>query len=314
MATTPIVETSELTKSYGRAKAVDKLNLQVEEGEIFGFLGPNGAGKTTTILMLLGLTEPTSGIAKVGGYNSSREPIQVKRIAGYLPEKVGFYEELTARQNIRYTAVLNGLYGESASQKIEELLKVVGLGDVADKKVSKFSRGMKQRLGIADVLVKNPKIVFLDEPTAGLDPQGMNQLLDLIVAMSKERHITIVLSSHQLQQVQRICHRVGIMSKGHLVAAGPVEKLAREALAGGRLRIEAQVSEPTPELLPALKKVKGVFSVETSGDKVFLSCEKDLRSEIARAIIDSNTLLVQMKIQEFPLEDIYMKYFREEGK
>lgn len=313
MSTSLVVETSELSKSYGRVTAVDKLNLRVEEGEVFGFLGPNGAGKTTAILMLLGLTEPTSGLARVCGYNSTREPLKVKRIAGYLPEKVGFYEDLTALRNLRYTAELNGLFGESTSRRISELLEMVGLGEVADKKVSKFSRGMKQRLGIADVLVKDPKVVFLDEPTAGLDPQGMNQLLSLIVAMAKERHITVVLSSHQLHQVQRVCSRVGIMSKGRLVMEGTVEQLGREALAGGRVRIEAQVSQPTPQLLPALKKVRGVLAVETSGDRVFFSCENDLRSEIARAIIDSNTLLVQMKIQEFPLEEIYMKYFREEG-
>ncbi|GFP20332.1 ABC-2 type transport system ATP-binding protein, partial [Candidatus Hakubella thermalkaliphila] len=188
-----VVETVDLTKSYRNVTAVDKLNLRIEEGEIFGFLGPNGAGKTTIVLMLLGLTEPTSGTARVCGHNPTREPLQVKRITGYLPEKVGFYEDLTARQNLAYTTRLNDLADEDASSVINEALNIVGLSDVADQKVGKFSRGMKQRLGIADVLVKHPRMVFLDEPTSGLDPDGANQLLDTIAQMSKEHKITIVL-------------------------------------------------------------------------------------------------------------------------
>jgi ABC-2 type transport system ATP-binding protein len=170
-----IIETKDLVKTYGKFIAVDKLNLHVDEGEVFGFLGPNGAGKTTTILMLLGLTEPTSGKARICGFDSTREPLKVKRITGYLPEKVGFYEDLTARENLDYTAALNGMTREVASRKISELMDMVGLSEMAKHKVGTFSHGMKQRLGIADVMIKDPKVAFFDEPTAGIGPYAYHQ-------------------------------------------------------------------------------------------------------------------------------------------
>ena len=175
-----MVETSNLTKVYGGKTVVDNLNLKVDEGQIYGFLGPNGAGKTTTILMLLGLTNPTSGTASIGGFNSTREALKVKRIAGYIPEKVGFYNDLDARQNLLYTANLNGIFGSKAEQSVNKALEDVGLIDEANKQVSNFSKGMKQRLAIADILVKQPKVAFLDEPTTGIDPAGITQILDLI--------------------------------------------------------------------------------------------------------------------------------------
>ena len=217
------VETVDLTKTYDNTTVVNRLNLRIEEGDIFGFLGPNGAGKTTTILMLLGLTEPTSGIARICGYNSTREPLKVKRISGYVPERVGFYEDLTAHHNLAYTARLNALSEEMVKKRVAESLDWVGLSGVADKRVREFSRGMKQRLAIADILVKTSRIAFLDEPTSGIDPEGVNQLLDLIARIAREREMTIVMSSHQLHQVQRISNRVGIMAKGQMVAEGPLD-------------------------------------------------------------------------------------------
>jgi len=305
-----IIETKDLVKAYGKFIAVDKLNLCVGEGEIFGFLGPNGAGKTTTLLMLLGLTEPTSGTARICGFDSTREPLKVKRITGYLPEKVGFYDDLTARENLDYTAALNGLPREVVSRRIKELLNMVGLSEVAEHKVGTFSHGMKQRLGIADVMIKDPKVAFFDEPTAGIDPEGIEQVLSIITNMAKQK-VTIVLSSHQLHQVQKICTRVGILSKGHLVAEGSVDQLGREKIGGGKFRIEVQVSEPTSKLIKSIKNIKGVTNVEGSGDLLLISCDKDLRPQIARAVVDSDSLLVQMKIEEYGLDDVYMKYFRE---
>jgi ABC-2 type transport system ATP-binding protein len=305
-----IIETKDLVKKYGKLTAVDKLNLVVDEGEIFGFLGPNGAGKTTTILMLLGLTDPTSGTARIGGFDCTREPLKVKRITGYLPEKVGFYEDLTARENLDYTAALNGLSREAASRKISELIDMVGLSEVAEHKVGTFSHGMKQRLGIADVMIKDPKVAFFDEPTAGIDPEGIEQVLTLIKNMAR-RKVTIVLSSHQLHQVQKVCNRVGILSKGQLVAEGSIDQLGRETIGGGKFRIEVQVSKPTTKLAKSIKSIKGVTNMETSGDLLLISCDKDLRPQIARAIVDSDSLLIQMKIEEYGLDDIYLKYFRE---
>lgn len=310
MSTQIAVETEELTKKYGSFTAVDKLNLRIEKGEAFGFLGPNGAGKTTTILMLLGLTEPTSGSARVFGYNSTREPLKVKRIVGYMPEKIGFYEDLTARQNLKYTAQLNGLTGAEASQRIDQLLEMVGLADDADKVVHKFSHGMKQRLGIADMLIKEPEVVFLDEPTAGIDPKGIDQILGIISGMAK-RGITIILSSHQLPQVQKVCTRVGILAKGRLVAEGSVDRLGREAVAGGRFRVDVQVAEPNTKLVKSLRQIRGVLNVEKSGNSLLVSCDADLRPQIAKAIVESGGSLIGMKIEEYGLEEIYRKYFRE---
>jgi ABC-2 type transport system ATP-binding protein len=306
-----VVETIDLTKAYKKTTVVDKLNLRIEEGDIFGFLGPNGAGKTTTILMLLGLTEPTSGAARVCGYNSTREPLKVKRVSGYVPEKIGFYEELTARYNLTYTARLNGLSEELAMKRVSEALDIVGLSAVIGRRVQEFSRGMKQRLAIADVLVKMPQVAILDEPTAGIDPEGVREMLDLIAKIAKERKMTIILSSHQLQQVQHICNRVGIMSKGRMVAEGPLDQLGREAFEGGRFKIELQLAEITSSLVDCIKQIEGVVGVERSGDLLLISCLEDLRPQIAKAIVDANGLLVQMKIQSYALEDIYMKYFVE---
>ncbi len=233
METQKIIETSDLTKRYGRQTAVDHLSFQVEEGEIFGFLGPNGAGKTTTLLMLLGLSRPTEGSAKVCGLDPLREAREVKRFVGYLPENLGFYGDLDAVQSLRYIADLNGMERGEAEGKIQETLKVVGLAGDAQKKVSAYSRGMNQRLGIAEVLIKDPKVLFLDEPTLGLDPDGALRVIDLIQSLNREKRITVLISSHNLHQVQKISHRVGIMINGELVAEDSIEALAREKLGIG---------------------------------------------------------------------------------
>jgi ABC-2 type transport system ATP-binding protein len=225
-----IVETEDLTKKYGSRTAVDHLNIKIEEGEVFGFLGPNGAGKTTTLLMFLGLTEPTSGKAKVMGFDPTREPFKVKERVGYLPENVGFYDDMDARQNLRYIAKLNRISGDVSEKRIDYWLEMVGLSEESTKKVGTYSKGMRQRLGIAEVLIKEPKLVFLDEPTIGLDPDGTNRMLDLIHSLSREKNITLFLSSHLLDQVQKICDRVGIMINGNLVAIGPIEELAKKKL------------------------------------------------------------------------------------
>jgi ABC-2 type transport system ATP-binding protein len=225
-----IIEAEGLTKKYGTQTAVNGLAFQIREGEVFGFLGPNGAGKTTTLLMFLGLTEPTSGKVRVIGFDPAREPLRVKEKVGYLPENVGFYDDMDARQNLQFIARLNRIPDKVSAKKIDELLGLVGLLEEAKKKVGTYSKGMRQRLGIAEVLVKEPKLIFLDEPTIGLDPDGTNRMLDLIHSLSRDKNITIFLSSHLLDQVQRICNRVGIMIKGNLVAIGPIQELAEKKL------------------------------------------------------------------------------------
>ncbi len=233
MESPAVIVTRDLTKVYGHQKAVDRLTFNIKPGEIFGFLGPNGAGKTTTLLMLLGLTEPTSGHAQVLGYEPIRDPIKVKKQIGYLPENMGFYNDLNARQMLHYIAELNGLSLDIAEARINVALQEVGLSDEAEKKIGAFSRGMRQRLGIAEILIKAPKVAFLDEPTLGLDPDATNRMIELIRQISQERQMTVMLSSHLLHQAQKICHRIGIMIKGQMVAQGSMEELAQEKLGVG---------------------------------------------------------------------------------
>ena len=225
-----IIQTEALTKVYHGQTAVDHLSFSVAEGEVFGFLGPNGAGKTTTLLMLLGLTEPTSGTAAVLGVDPTREPIKVKGLIGYLQENMGFYADLNARQMLRFIADLNGIPPLEADRRIGEGLETVGLAQEAAKKIGAYSRGMRQRLGIAELLIKEPKVAFLDEPTLGLDPDATNRMIGLIQGLCREKKMTVLLSSHMLNQVQKICHRVGIMIKGRMVAEGPLAQLAKEKL------------------------------------------------------------------------------------
>lgn len=305
-----VVETTDLTKRYNGFTAVNSLNLRIEEGEMFGFLGANGAGKTTTLLMLLGLTEPTSGTVRVCGMDPTRDARDVKREVGYLPERVGFYEDLTARQNLRFTASLNHMPKSEADEKIDSILGTVGLARVKDHAVHTFSRGMKQRLGIADILVKEPRLAFLDEPTTGIDPNGIDDILKLISGMGK-RGITVIFCSHVLPQVQRLCSRVGIMSKGNLVADGPIDRLGREAVAAGKFRIEAELDGTGPDVIEAVRQVPGVHEVEVAENTLIIAAGSDLRGLISRAIIDSGALLLGMRVEEYDLETIFKRYSSE---
>ena len=228
-AAAPLVEASHLTKRYGSFVAVDDLTFRVGAGEIYGLLGPNGAGKTTTILMLLGLSEPSEGDVRVIGFDPARDPLEVKRQVGYLPDSVGFYGRLSGRENLAYTARLNGLAPEESEARINELIEQVRLADAADKPADTYSRGMLQRLGVADALVKEPRILILDEPTTSIDPAGVAELLDLIRSLVDDRGLAVLLSSHLLSQVEQLCDRVGIFSRGRLVAEGRVTELAERA-------------------------------------------------------------------------------------
>ncbi len=233
MTSDTIIKTVDLGKTYRKQTAVAGLTLEVQKGEFFGFLGPNGAGKTTTLLMLLGLSRPSKGSAKVCGIDPTRNPKEVKKRVGYLPENVGFYGDLDAVQSLEYVADLNGIGYEQTQEKIKELLDLTGLSGNANKKVGEFSKGMKQRLGIAEVLIKDPDVLFLDEPTIGLDPDGALRLMELIQFLNRDKNITVLLSSHNLSQVQKLSSRVGIMIKGNMVAEGSIESLANEKFGVG---------------------------------------------------------------------------------
>ena len=303
------VKTEGLTKEYNGFIAVDSLDLEVEEGEIFGLLGPNGAGKTTTILMLLGLTEPTRGRALVLGHDPLKEALTIKRMTGYLPENVGFYEDLSARENLRYIADLNSIPRRRAEELIDDALRTVGLLDVADRPAGTFSRGMRQRLGLAEVLIKEPRLAILDEPTAGIDPEGASHILDLIKSLNRERGITFIISSHLLYQIQRICSRVGIMSGGKLIACGTVEELG-DKIFGKGITIELETN-PDDSLIKAISRIKGVKNITREGNRLYIRSEEDIRSLVMKEVYEGGYPLFGLRLKEHALEEIYLRYFGE---
>jgi len=307
-----IISARNLTKKYDKHLAVNDLTINIKKGEIFGLLGPNGAGKSTFILMALGLTEPTSGTMHVAGFNSTREPLKVKRITGYLPERIGFYEDMTARSNLAYTAELNRIPYREIDKKIDEVLEIVTLAENKKKLVKTFSKGMKQRLGIADVLIKDPQLVIFDEPTEGLDPKVANQVLSTIQDLNKNRNITFVLSSHQLNLMQRVCPRVGILSSGKLIGEGSVEKLGRRLFGGGKYRIEIELEKVTDSTVEKIKKLDKVVSLEKTGKHINVICNGDVRQDISRIIAAEGVLMTRMEMKQDALEEIYLRYFKEE--
>lgn len=312
----PIIELEGLTKKYGSFTAVDQLSLRISPGEIFGLLGPNGAGKSTTILMMIGLTEPSAGRVRVCGIDSTHNPAVVKRQVGYLPEDVGFYQELTGMENLVYTARLNGMSREAAQVQAAQVLGKVGLAEHGHKKTATYSRGMRQRLGLADVLIKSPRVIILDEPTLGLDPEGVRELLNLIVKLSRVEGLTVLLSSHHLHQVQQICDRVGIFVGGKLIAEGDIQKLSSQLFSGEPFIVEARVMErdgTTGQLKTRLEQLDGVKAVHGENGRLEISCSADLTSEIARTILQSGLDLLGLQRKEYGLDDIYHRYF-EGGK
>jgi ABC-2 type transport system ATP-binding protein len=301
-----IINTNGLCKKYGEFTAVDNLNLFISEGEIFGLLGPNGSGKTTIILMLLGLTEPTSGTASVFGFDPVKEPFRVKRLCGYLPEKIGFYENLTAGQNLRYFARLNGMPQNDMITQIDKTLHDVGLGVHKDTKVSKFSKGMKQRLGLANVLFKEPRLIILDEPTQGIDPKGIEEILDLLTEINNEVGTTILLSSHLIHHVQQICDNIGIMAKGRMRKRGKVKNL--EDTFEENWIIEIEVRDINESILRSISELPDVRWVKSDGNMIFVECQRDIRSKLSLAIISKGGSLMGLRLVERTLGDIYKMY------
>lgn len=307
-----IISTKNLTKKYNNKVVVDNLNLNISNGEIYGLLGPNGAGKSTVILMLLGLTEPTSGELYVLDFIPTKDPLKIKRHTGYLPEKVGFYEDMTSAQNLEYTALLNSIPEKEIPQKIDECLDLVGLKKEKNRIVKQFSKGMKQRLGIADVLIKDPKLVIFDEPTEGLDVEVANQILETILDLNKKRNMTFLISSHQLNLVQKICHKVGIMSNGKLIGEGNVSELSKNIFGGYKYQIEVEIIGNAEKLVEKIKSVKGIKSVTSTGNTIHIGTDTDLRQDVSKLITNTEgIILTKMDIKDFSLEDVYLNYFKE---
>ena len=313
MSADAVIEATGLTKVYGATPAVDHISFSVGRGEIFGLLGPNGAGKTTTILMMLGLTEISEGEVRVLGFNPAREPLSVKRRVGYLPDTVGFYDNLTAADNLRYTARLIGFRSVEREKRIAAALEQVGLGEFADKRVGTFSRGMRQRLGLAEILMKGAQIAILDEPTSGLDPHATAELLGIIRGFKTEG-VSVLLSSHLLERVQSVCDRVALFSSGRIALMGSVADLGREVLAGGYV---VDIEADGVGLAERLALIPGVSGVEKTGiGKLRLHADRDVRPEAAAEVVAMQGRLIFLGVQEPSLEAIYTRNFEarsEEG-
>jgi ABC-2 type transport system ATP-binding protein len=307
MAGDIVIRADRLTKRYGAVVAVDHINLEVVAGEIVGILGPNGSGKTTTILMLLGLTEPSEGKAEVAGFDPLRQPLEVKRRVGYLPDSVGFYDSLSARDNLAYTGRLAGLTRREIDDRFERAMIRVGLPDLGRERVATFSRGMRQRLGLAEILMKNPQIAILDEPTATLDPHSTQEFLGMIRELKAEG-TTVLLSSHHLDQVQSVCDRVALFNRGRIALAGSVPDLAQQVLGGGHV-IDVEVRGSG--IAERLQHLPDVVRVQTLAPELYrVDCARDLRSEIARALAPSSALL-GLRFAEPSLNEVYTRFFDE---
>lgn len=309
MSSDIVIQTKGLSKHYNGLVAVDHLDLAIRRGEVFGMLGPNGSGKTTTILMLLGLTEPTAGEVRVLGLDPARQPLSVKSRVGYMPDQIGFYNELSAWENLAYTARLNGLSRPEAQRRIDEALTRMGLRDVAAKPVKTFSHGMRQRLGVADVLIKEPEVIIMDEPTQGLDPEGAHAFLRIIRDL-KEAGITILLSSHLLHQVQTVCDRVGLFNHGKMALSGSVAELAQQVI-GSHYHIEVEARGESKALTAALQQIPGVVEVTAHELLYDVTATADLRAEAAEAVVKAGGRLLALRVEEPSLDDIYARYFQE---
>jgi ABC-2 type transport system ATP-binding protein len=302
-----VIRAEALTKRYGANLAVDHVDLEVAAGEIVGILGPNGSGKTTTILMLLGLTEPTGGRAMVAGFDPLRDPLEVKRRVGYLPDQIGFYDGMSARDNLTYTARLAGLTRREIDERFTAALDRVGLGHVGSSRVTTYSQGMRQRLGLAEILMKRPSVAVLDEPTTALDPHSTQEFLDMIRGL-KADGTAVLLSSHHLDQVQSVCDRVALFNRGKLALSGTVTELAGQVLGGGYvIDVEAH-GERVPELLAA---IHGAVRVQPlGGDRYRVSGQRDLRADIARHLANS-VELVGIYFAAPSLNEVYARFFEE---
>jgi len=306
-----VIEARGLLKLYGSARAVDAIDLSIRKGEIFGLLGPNGAGKTTTILMMLGLTETSGGSVDVLGFNPVRQPLEVKRRVGYLPDAVGFYDHLTARENLVYIARLLDIPRRETDGRIMEALRAVQLADVADKRVATYSRGMRQRLGIAEIVMKKAEVAILDEPTSGLDPHATFELLEMIRGL-KKTGVAVLLSSHLLDRVQSVCDRVALFNKGKIALMGTVVELANQVLGAGHpILIEATGTD----VPAALKGIEGVQQVVPDGAGIWrVVADRDIRAAAAQRIVGAGGSLTRLAELQPSLEEVYTRYFEEERR
>ncbi|MDF1695542.1 MAG: gliding motility-associated ABC transporter ATP-binding subunit GldA [Saprospiraceae bacterium] len=295
-----------LTKQYGTQKAVDNLSFDVEGGNILGFLGPNGAGKSTTMKMVSCYLNPTSGTAKVCGYDILENPLDVRKHIGYLPESNPLYYDMYVREYLQFVAGIHNL--DNKTNRIKDLIEQTGLGKEQHKLIGALSKGYKQRVGLAQAMIHNPDVLILDEPTSGLD---MNQLVDirsLIKELGKEK--TVILSTHIMQEVQALCDRVIIINNGRLVADDPIEKLQDRIK--GEDEITINLTNNNIDINP-LKKIKGVNSVIKSKEGIVLRADtkKDIRPDIFKTAVQLGWVIIEMKKEDISVEDVFQQLTKE---
>jgi ABC-2 type transport system ATP-binding protein len=295
-----MIRTESLTKVYDGVKAVDSLSFHVEKGDVFGFLGPNGSGKTTTMGMMIGEIEPTSGQCLINGIDVLRHPLDVKRIIGYVPDGLGFYENLNARQNLRFFSQFYGIPADKAEKRISELLEYVGLAGV-DKKTEGFSRGMKQRLGIAQALINDPEVIFMDEPTNGLDPQGVMQVRNIIKDLSSQGK-TIFFSSHILEEVRQVCRTIGIISRGKLIAQGTLDEVRHNMQKEDFVTIIVK----STGALPTISSPEIIDASYNDGTAI-IRARSDIRDEISDQLTRSGVRIRELSIREKTLEEVFLQ-------
>ena len=294
-----VLETIGLTKNYRARRAVDNLNLQVREGDVYGFLGPNGAGKSTTIRMLTGLVRPNSGTARLLGHDVCTEHVQAARNIGALVEMPAFYKYMSARENLK---IFSRLSGGCDARRIDEVLDMVGLLDRANDKVKTFSHGMVQRLGIGQALLPKPKLVILDEPTSGLDPQGMKDVRELILRLAREEKTTVFLSSHLLHEIEQVCTRVGIINRGKLITEGDVKQFLHHDVE----LVEFQVSDKV-KAAKVLEPLDWAQMMDSEQDSIAVRVPAEQVSEVNRALVEASVEVSAIVPKNMTLEDLFLK-------
>jgi ABC-2 type transport system ATP-binding protein len=302
----PIVETKDLSKVFNGRKAVNNMNLTIEEGELFGLLGPNGAGKSTTVAMLSTILPPTEGIAIVGGYDIKKQPKEVRQIIGVVTQEAGVYEDLTAAENLAYFGKLQGVEGKKLRTWIDELLVMVQLKDRANDRAKTFSGGMKRRLNLAVGLVHMPKVLFLDEPTTGFDPQARLAVWE-IIKQFQAKGVTILLTTHYMDEADYLCDRVAVMDDGKIIALDKPDVLKHSI---GKLEaIELKAAKVPRTLMAELKKLRGVEKVFRSqeGLKLFTPSADSVLSQVVRAVTDVGVPIDSLHIAKPTLEDVFIK-------
>ncbi len=303
-----IVKVEALTKRFNGTAAVRNISFEVGSGEIVGFLGPNGAGKTTTMRMLCCYLPITSGSATVAGYDILSHPVEVRRNVGYLPENVPLYDELRVREYLSYRGSLKGLRGKKLRTRISDCLEACDLQNVRKSIIGRLSRGYRQRVGLADALLADPRLLIMDEPTIGLDPNQIRRIRDQIRALAPDH--SVLLSSHILHEVETTCQRVLIIDEGQIVASGPPDRLI--AMLKGSPHLSVEVGGAAAEIEEQLGKIKGINTVkrETEGTWNYFTCEcdknSDPRQEVFRAIADRGWVLREMVMEKPNLEDVFV--------